>query len=475
MDVLAYLKSLPPDLRTQLYGYHDTVRAIFTALSPVSKCIVLRLLHGKIDVKRDALVSKTENISPYAQLHALGLIRVVETPSPAVSCVALHLDPFFKSQLQATLYDEKRDAEREEAAVPSVSLSDVSAHAQQQWDNVLLTLAAPESVVSPIPPSGSVGPQQRLRHVLLKSGLLDETDAKCTAKGYRFLLSDTSTQVWTLLRQYMDTHASSSADRMSVLNFLLRLHFLTPGKGYRLRRESDPPDTLDKLLVDLHYLGLVYIPSEMSSQVEVYYPTPLATQLLHADSTHPAALSLHATSTLYQREHLIVETNFHLYAYDPTRVTEHLLSLFAVRTYRLPNLIVCRLTRDSALRAFREYGLTAEQILAFLRRNAHVQCWQQLHLRGGTLVPETVAAQLRHWESERNRIRAESGVLYDGFASATMFSAVETYAQQLAVLRYSNPLKRQLVVTESAHEVIKQYIKNISKSDAASDVTMSRT
>jgi transcription initiation factor TFIIH subunit 4 len=249
---------------------------------------------------------------------------------------------------------------------------------------------------------------------------------------------------------------------MKILSFLLHLHFLTLGKAYQLRnQENENVNVIQKFLNDLHYLGIVYVPLETESHVVTYYSTPLANQLLCSDDTN-RSISLSSTSTLQQREHIIVETNFHLYAYEPTRVTEHLLTLFATLTYRLPNLLVARLTRQSVQRAFRQFGLTAEQILSFLHRNAHIQCRKQLHLRGGVVVPESVAEQLRHWENERKRIVVERGVLYDGFSSSQTFSLVETYAQQLAVLLYSNPLKRQLVVNQSAHEVIKQYIKSIT-------------
>jgi transcription initiation factor TFIIH subunit 4 len=148
-------------------------------------------------------------------------------------------------------------------------------------------------------------------------------------------------------------------------------------------------------------------------------------------------------------------------------VTEGLIALFATPLYRLPNLIVAHLTRDSVQRAFREYGLTATHILNFLERNAHVQCRNQRHLRDG-VVPKAVVAQIHQWENERNRIRIERGVLYDGFSSINTFTVVTNYAQQLSVLLYSNPVKRQLVVTDTAHHVIKQYIKSITTHPSSS-------
>jgi transcription initiation factor TFIIH subunit 4 len=375
------------------------------------------------------------------------------------------LDPIFKSQLRATLLGQESENKKEESTSSSVSLQTLATHAQNQWDNVLLQLLTPSTTTTTTTTTSSLA-QQRLLHVLVKSGLLNDSRTQCTTKGYRFLLSDTPQQVWTLLHHYIDFHAHTTTDRMNILNFLLHLHFLTLGKSYQLRNLNNE-SVVRKLLNDLHYLGIVYVPSETESRVVTYFSTPLANQLLCSDDTNFSTSSTMTTSSiLHQREHIIVETNFHLYAYEPTRVTEHLLALFTTLTYRLPNLLIARLTRQSVQRAFRQFGLTAEQILSFLQRNAHVQCRQQLHLRGGgVVVPESVADQLRHWENERKRIVVERGVLYDGFSSSRIFTLVETYAQQLAVLRYSNPLKRQLVVTESAHEVIKQYIKSITTSE----------
>lgn len=50
------------------------------------------------------------------------------------------------------------------------------------------------------------------------------------------------------------------------------------------------------------------------------------------------------------------------------------------------------------------------------------------------LLPPTVTDQIRLWESEKHRLQASDGFLYDDFRAAADFKLVRDYAQQLGVI-----------------------------------------
>lgn len=81
--------------------------------------------------------------------------------------------------------------------------------------------------------------------------------------------------------------------------------------------------------------------------------------------------------------------------------------------FRFPNLVVGVLTRDSIRQALRG-GITAEQIIGYLRQHAHSQ---MLQTEGKHPLPPTVVDQIKLWELERNRLTYTEGVLYSQFLS----------------------------------------------------------
>lgn len=69
---------------------------------------------------------------------------------------------------------------------------------------------------------------------------------------------------------------------------------------------------------------------------------------------------------------IIVGTDNRLYGYTSSTLHILLLSLFVKLHYRLPNLVVGSITRES-IRTALINGITAQQILDFLEINAHPQ------------------------------------------------------------------------------------------------------
>ncbi len=94
--------------------------------------------------------------------------------------------------------------------------------------------------------------------------------------------------------------------------------------------------------------------------------------------------------------------------------------------YRLPGFAMGIITRESVRDALLK-GITAEQIISFVQQNVHPQVFRHSPLpvavaitlfqakKKPVAVPETVVDQIRLWESERNRVAYQKGILYDSF------------------------------------------------------------
>ncbi|KAK6021273.1 hypothetical protein OSTOST_13052, partial [Ostertagia ostertagi] len=149
----------------------------------------------------------------------------------------------------------------------------------------------------------------------------------------------------------------------------------------------------------------------------VFFVTPLLINLCSSVSDEE---NIGVSRRLDERRsgNIIVETNFRLYAYTSSSLQLAILSTFTEMTYRFHDMSVGILTRESVRRAL-QVGITATQIISFLRANAHQQCIST----GGPLncLPVTVADQIRLWEDERRRLTFTEATLYSTFEGDTEF------------------------------------------------------
>jgi len=97
---------------------------------------------------------------------------------------------------------------------------------------------------------------------------------------------------------------------------------------------------------------------------------------------------------------VIVEANFRVYGYTSSLIKIAQICFFTNPKCLFSNLYIGIITHSSCQRAF-ESGITAVNILSFLRRFAHSQLSQKLN---GAL-PEIVEDQIRLWESEKQQQR----------------------------------------------------------------------
>ena len=133
------------------------------------------------------------------------------------------------------------------------------------------------------------------------------------------------------------------------------------------------------------------------------------------------------------------------------------LNWFKSRLFRFPNLVVGIISRESIRQALKS-GITAEQIVSFLRQHAHPECYKEL-----PVLPPTIADQIKLWAIERDRFTFNEGVLYNQFLSQADFEVLKNFAQELGVLVWHNTARRTMVVTKNGHDDVKKFWKKHSK------------
>ena len=122
---------------------------------------------------------------------------------------------------------------------------------------------------------------------------------------------------------------------------------------------------------------------------------------------------------------------------------------------RFPNLVIGVITRES-IRSALSNGITAEQIIGYLTSHAHPQMY-----RNTPLLPVTVSDQIRLWELEKNRLKADEGVLYSDFRSQADYEILLNYAKNYDCVLWSNDSKRLFFITLEGNQVVREYVKRI--------------
>lgn len=270
-----------------------------------------------------------------------------------------------------------------------------------------------------------------------------------TNKGFQFLLADLSSQIWTLLLQYVELSEKLQMDIVDVLGFFLFISTLEVGHAYSI---EDFTRTQMVLLKDLRDLGLVY--QDPAAQ-DRFYPTIL---ISYMGSNRSKAQN--TTSTQIKDSFVLLETNYRVYAYTNSPLQIAILALFVQIKVQFPNLVVGLITRDSVRSALQK-GITASQIVHYLNTHSH----RQMN-RGSVspiLLPQTVVDQINLWEIEMNRLKLTQSFLYKNFHSEKEFILAAKYAKDLNFLLWesTDPKNRIIIVSAEGHEIVKQYVKNL--------------
>ncbi|XP_059481929.1 general transcription factor IIH subunit 4 [Neocloeon triangulifer] len=443
-----YLKTLPPDILDRLYNHPATCLAVFRELPDTAKHYVLRLLFVEQSVPQAVVASWVSQAYSKEHLEVVGVLtelRVWQETSLTGGLTGWILNSTFKKNMKIALLGGGKpwslSAQMETDTKPR-DIPFLDEYAFDRWKCVLHYM---------------VGSQQQQKEggisadavrILLHAGLMkrDEDDGGSTCitkEGFQFLLLDTAAQVWYFLLQYLDTVDSRGMDLVSCLAFLFQLSFSTLGKDYSTEGMSE------SLLVFLQHLrefGLVY---QRKRKAGRFYPTRLALDIASGKGS--------STSRNSHPGFIVVETNFRVYAYTQDDLQVALLGIFTELLLRMPNLTVGVLTRDSVRQALRS-GITARQIIDFLRQHAHPEM-----MKDPPTLPLTIVDQIQLWENERERFTDSEGVLYNQFLSQSDYSVLRDHAKTLEVLIWNNDQKRTVVVTKEGHEEVRKFWKRFSK------------
>lgn len=443
-DLHGYLRTLPAVVLDKLYNHPATCLAVFRELPLLARHYVMRVLFIDQPVAHAGVAAWVKASNQDLHREAVGTLSSLrvwqDTPLPG-GLPGCHLNKIFRENIRVALVGGGKPWSTPSDTAGDGHVRDVSfldKYAKERWECILHFLV------------GSRGPEALSRDialVLTNSGLMKIPDEGSmpviTPAGFQFLLLDTASQVWYFMLQYLETAESRDVNLVNQLSFLFQLSFSTLGKDY----SSEGMDESQlQFLQHLRELGLVFQRKRKSGR---YYPTRLAINL---------ASGLKNVNLDAQREgFIVIETNYRIYAYTDSDLQVEILGLFVQLLYRFPNLSVGVLSRESVQQAVAN-GISAEQILHFLRSHAHPQM-----LVNKPVIPATISDQIRLWELERERLTFTAGILYNDFLSQPDFDILRDYAKDLGVLTWEDPRRRVLVIAPEGHEDIKRFWKRQRK------------
>jgi len=446
-NVYEFIKTLSPDKITKLYSHPPTCLAVFRSLPEMAKIYTMRLLY--IDTQKKPIpvgFIKMWHHSNAEEAHEESLAKMKELKICNIENDSLILHPAFRKYFkyaltgggsktaEAKIYHfGKMDTSTKEKH--QVTIQDLEEFAKSRWEAILHYIA---NIRSEQLPEGVIT-------LLLRSGLMQKKEDgsnTITEKGFQFLLQDVNTQIWAFLLQYVEmAERELQMDIVEVLNFLFQLGSLTFGRAY-----STEPLTLTQqtLLMDLWDFGIVYRRKQKDPR---FYPTRLATSLT---SSHFAG------QTSENEGYIIVETNFRVYAYTDSPLQLAILNFFVEPLYRFQNMSVGVIRRDKIVRALTK-GIKAQQIITFLKTNAHPQTKKMQ-----PTVPTTVSDQIMLWQMERDRLQNEPGILYTNFESNAEFHQLKKIAEDHGALLYANPAQNcMIVIAASEDELVRKLLQQL--------------
>ena len=513
--LLGFLSGLPPRQMDRLYASPWACLAVLRALPPLGKHYAMRLLYIEAGVPMsdvDAWIKPEGEETHRKSLDDMRRLRVLVEVDPGTNeetggspglgsgdaCVRLNAR--FRTGLRLMLERsfDVDDDDRGESGVANdlaevvPSRDDLDAFAKGRWEALLLTLTGASDAFDVsardedwAPGKKKKAPKKLDVGALFRAAKLigDKEEGEeegVTEAGFRFLLTTAREQIWLLLTQYisrfvraaersdaMDADDADDADDAaderlapSVIAFLLRLTFQKPGTPYSTDRL---PPAQRAVVSDLAHLGLLY-PLAAPSGKEYYAPTYLTAGLSSggdAGDGVPGDGAVAADERGHEG-HVVVETNYRVYAYTTSAVEVEILRLFTRPDYKLPNLYVGMVTRESVLAAL-SGGISAEQIVRYLRQHAH----PQTRKTPGAAVPTNVCDQIRLWAREQSRVTRAPAVLYCDFPTGTdMFAKVVAAASDADVLLWQDTPGMRLAVAAEGHDRMKAVFAAIRAGEA---------
>uniref|UniRef100_A0A8C9YH07 General transcription factor IIH subunit 4 n=1 Tax=Sander lucioperca TaxID=283035 RepID=A0A8C9YH07_SANLU len=422
-----YLRELSPEILDRLYNHPATCLAVYRDLPSLAKNYVMRMLFLDQPLPQAALALwvKIDSQKDHDEcVSVLTGLRLWHSQQLQGGLQGYILNPVFKDNLRiALLGGGKAWADEGSSLGPDRHARDIESldrYAIERWEVILhFMVGSPCAAVS-----------QDLAQLLVQAGLMKSEAGEApyiTSAGFQFLLLDTASQLWYFTLQYLKTAQSRGMELVEILSFLFQLSFSTLGRDYSVEGMSE---SLLTFLQHLREFGLVFQRKRKSRR---YYPTRLAITLAAGVTTNTGFI--------------VVETNYRIYAYTDSELQIALVALFSEMLYRFPNVVVAQVTRESVQQAIAN-GITAQQIIHFLRTRAH-----PVMLKQTPVLPPTITDQIRLWELERDRLRFSEGFFLCWFPKQILFT------HGLGCLVWQDAAHRVMVVSPQGHSEVKRFWK----------------
>ena len=291
--------------------------------------------------------------------------------------------------------------------------------------------------------------------------------------GFQFLLMDTYSQLWTLLREYISSaERTSSTELASVISFLLQLGLQGQQQCMQLKALGELEQTIASQVAQLGLLK-PFLCGEPAggggSRIFLHRPTlssdhgalrPGAGGEVWLCPTRLAAIMAGGQggrAAAAEDGFIIIETNYRVYAYTTSPVQQSILRLFVRCEVLLPNLFVGSITRDSVTGAL-DSGIGAEQIIAYFRQHAHPRVAGNV-----PIVPSVVSDQIRLWQRELQRLTRAKGVMYSNFETPALYRKTLDFARSVGADLLHDDAERWLVGRTEAHDQLKAEIRRLKQ------------
>ncbi|KAG8758845.1 RNA polymerase II transcription factor B 52 kDa subunit [Serendipita sp. 396] len=427
----------------RLYVRPSASLAILRLLSPLERQLVMSLLWLELPIETRSIGSwvTPDGRSPYeAALKSLASLHII---TGSKEQIGLHTS--FKTGLRSGLTGSGdvetfgRSVQFVEYSVDApLSPEALDSYALERWDTILhyMVTSGTEQVAAK--------PSEGVLYLLEHSGLMSSEQGrrKITSAGFQFLLESPHTQLWVFMLSYLRMMAErDDMDMVDILGFFFTLAMAQSTQQYSSATLS-PTQMI--MISDLRDFGLVYFPMD---SILAFQPTRFAVALT---SNSRSVMDEDADRS---QGFVVLETNYHVYAYTNNPLQIAVLNLFVSFKARFPNMIIGTLTRDSVKKALVS-GITADQIISYLVTHSHPQM-----KKNNPIIPVTVQDQIRLWELERHRVKGQDGYLYKDFASMNDYEVVVKYAKELGVVLWEYPTKRMFFADASGRVPIRNFIE----------------
>jgi len=482
LQLAEYLEKLPGTTFRKLYQQPSTAFAIFRRMLPhLAKTIVMRMLFMPKPMLLDDLETWTKPESRKQKDQSLSILQ-------ALHIVTISRERPQNVQLQTNFKNSMRRAltgggshnsfgvPSSLAVPPEIDIAFLDRYARKKWDDILHFVVSSVGFKNAVENAG--GPNKSVKELLIAGRLVDRGAGGAvgiTQAGFTFLLQEANAQVWTLLLLWleaMDTNKELGLEAVDMLSFLFVLASMELGRAYDTNALTEQRKNMLPSLVDF---GLIHVPHHKRS---MFFPTRLATTLTSGGSSSLRTISegvAAATTAAFtptptgplgasaeKKGSVVIETNYRVYAYTNSTLQIAVLALFCQLSMRFPDMVGGRLTRASIRRAI-NYGITADQIIAYLAAHAHEQMHRTAALTNKPVLPPTVVDQIRLWQLENERMKTVSGFLFKDFDDTKEYIDVARFAEDAGVLVWRND--QQGMFFASKHEQIRDYLRYRSKSN----------